>query len=178
MFSIPFLRPRLLLYGLLSLLGALTLLASVACGSASSPANPGSRTASPPSPTESLQAVDLGPLAVIDSLGGSLALGGTGPVHIEDDCVTMTLLVNGEILLLIWLANEVRWDDDDREITYSSTSDANAESLTIRDGDIITVGGESLLSDEPVTRNLVWLATPRETCSGERFIVNFVQAES
>ncbi len=71
MFSIPFLRPRLVLQGLLSLLAALTLLTLVACGSASSPANPGSATASPPSPAESLRGDDFGSLAAIDGLAGT-----------------------------------------------------------------------------------------------------------
>ena len=135
-FSISFRRPRLVLHGLLSLLGALTLVGSVACGSASSPPAPGSPTASPPSPTESLQSDDFGPLAVVDSLGGSLALGGTGPIHIEENCVRMTR-GNGEMLLLIWHANEVRWDEENREIIYSSAADPDAQPVAIR----VRIGG-------------------------------------
>lgn len=71
MYSIQLLRPRLLLQGSLLPLAALTLLVLVACGSAASPPTSGSPTASSPSPTESLQSDDFGPLAVIDSLGGT-----------------------------------------------------------------------------------------------------------
>ena len=166
MFIIPILRPGPRRRGLLSLLGALTLIASVACGSSASP------TASPPSPSESQQSVDLGPLAVIDALGGSDARGGVGPVRIEDNCVTMTR-ENGDVLLLIWHSREVSWDEADREITFSSAAVADAKPITIRDGDTITVGGESLQNDEPpVTRNLVWLATPNATCDGAPWAVS------
>lgn len=171
MIGIAFRRPGHFLQELLPLLGALTLMGLVACGSASSPPV-SSPTASSPSSTESLQSDDLGPLTVIDATGGSLALGGTGPVRIEENCVTMAL-ANGDILLLIWHANEVRWDADSREITYSSAAHPDAQPITIHDGDTITVGGESLLSDEPVTRApLPWLATPHPSCSGEPWAVS------
>ena len=154
-----------------TLLAALTLIALVACGSASSPPAPASPTASPP-PAESLQGDDFGPLAVIDNLGGDAALGGIGPVRIEDNCVTMTR-ENGDVVLLIWHAAEVRWDEEDREIIYSSAAYPDAQPITIRDGDTITVGGSSLLDDEPVTRApLPWLATPHPSCSGEPWAVS------
>ena len=76
------------------------------------------------------------------------------------------------MLLLIWHANEVRWDDENREIIYSSAADPDARPITIRDGDTITVGGESLIDDEPVERNLDWLATPHASCSGEAWAVS------
>ena len=160
------------MHRLLWLLGTLTLMGSVACGSASSPPASGSPTASPPSATQSDQSIDLGPLAVIDSPGGGPdARGGTGPVHIDGSCVTMTR-ENGEILLLIWQSAQVRWDEQEQEITFSRASDTDANPITIREGDTITVGGESLIGDVPVERNLTWLATPRENCSGEAWIVS------
>lgn len=79
---------------------------------------------------------------------------------------------NGDLVLLIWHAVEVRWDEQDRTITYSSTADPDGQPITIREGDTITVGGESLLSDEPVERNLVWLATPHASCEGEAWMVS------
>ena len=158
---------------LLSLLGTLTLVGSVACGSDSSPPPSGSPTVPPSSPAATLQSGDFGPLAVIESPGGSDALGGTGPVHIDDDCVTMTLS-NGDILLLIWHAAEVRWDEQEQEITFSSAASPDAEPITIRDGDTITVGGASLEGDVPVERNLSWLATPNPACGGELWAVDSV----
>ncbi|MCH8200801.1 MAG: hypothetical protein IIB85_02640 [Chloroflexi bacterium] len=113
-------------------------------------------------------------MAVIDNLGGDAALGGIGPVRIEDNCVTMTR-ENGDVVLLIWHAAEVRWDEEDREIIYSSAAYPDAQPITIRDGDTITVGGSSLLDDEPVTRApLPWLATPHPSCSGEPWAVSFL----
>ncbi len=78
---------------------------------------------------------------------------------------------NGGVLPLIWRSDEVRWDGKERAITFSG-SQADAKPITIRDGDIITVGGESLYGDEPEERNLVWLATPQATCTGEPWIVS------
>jgi hypothetical protein len=113
-------------------------------------------------------------LAVIDNPGGSEALGATGPVHIGDGCVTMTQS-NGNVLLLVWHSAEVRWDENDREITFTSALAARAEPIILRDGDIITVGGESLQDDVPVERNLDWLATPNASCNGERWAVSSAQ---
>jgi len=114
---------------------------------------------------------DFGPLAVIEGLGGDDALGGTGCVRIDDRCVTMTLS-NGETLLLVWHASEVRWDEEDREITFSSVR--GSEPIKIRDGDIITVGGAGLGNDVPVERDLLWLSPPHESCTGEPWAVSEV----
>ena len=114
----------------------------------------------------------MGPLAVFEDpgTGAVLALGGTGPIHIADACVTMTL-PNGEALLLVWRSAEVRWDENQREIKTV----ADAALITIRDGDTITVGGVSLQDHVPVTRNLVWLATPQASCEGRQFAVNVLE---
>ena len=169
MFAIPFLRPGPRRNVLLSLFGALAIIGLAACGSASLPPTPESPSASPPSPMQSPQSDDFGPLAVIDSVGGSLALGGTSPVRIEDNCVTMTR-ENGEALLLIWHSAEVVWDEQEQEITLFPPA-AGVAPITISDGDIITVGGSGLVGDVPVERNLVWLAPPHATCSGEPWSV-------
>jgi len=94
-----------------------------------------------------------------------------GPVHIGENCVTMTR-ENGDLVLLIWNAVEVSWDAKDRTITYSSASGQDGQPITIREGDTITVGGESLIGDEPVERNLDWLATPHASCDGEAWMVS------
>jgi hypothetical protein len=152
----------------------LCIFAVSACGGGSSPS--ASPSPSPSSPTQSGQSNNLGPLAVFDDpgTGAVLALGGTGPIHIEDACVTMTL-PNGEALLLVWRSAEVRWDENQREITFSSKAVADAAPITIRDGDTITVGGESLQDHVPVTRNLVWLATPQASCEGRQWAVNVLE---
>ena len=119
---------------------------------------------------------DFGPLAVLEGSGGADALGGTGCARIDDDCVTM-LRANGENLLLVWHASEVRWDDEDREITFSAAFDSDDESVTIRDGDVITVGGSGLVGDVPVERDPLWLAPPHESCIGEPWAVSSVTIE-
>ena len=80
---------------------------------------------------------------------------------------------NGEELLLVWHASDVRWDGEDQEITYNVLG--ASESLKIREGDIITVGGSSLVGDEPVERVLPWLAPPHAGCTGEQWGVSGVR---
>lgn len=115
---------------------------------------------------------ELGPLAVLAPgiVGGSEALGGTGPVRIEEDCVSLSTS-NGNVVLLVWHAADVSWDGGDREITFT---DRDGRSTAIRDGDVLTVGGESLTSQDgdPVAREITWLAEPDESCPGERFMVS------
>ena len=41
------------------------------------------------------------------------------------------------MLLLIWHANEVRWDEENREIIYSSAADPDAQPVAIR----VRIGG-------------------------------------
>lgn len=176
MFSIALLRPRLVLHGLLPLLGALTLMGLVACGP-SSPSSTGSPTAPPQTPTQSQQVNDFGPLAVIEEPGGDQARGGIGPIDIGEDCVTM-LRENGESVLLVWHSAEVSWDSESREITYTSFGNRGDSPITIGDGDIITVGGVSLLDDVPVERDLTWLATPHPTCPGGPWAVFGVTKET
>lgn len=85
---------------------------------------------------------------------------------------------NGETLVLVWHSAEVTWNAESRTITYTSFGNRNDETVTIRDGDIITVGGESLADDVPVERNLIWLATPHPTCPGEPWAVFGVTKET
>lgn len=159
-FRLAWLEQRIHL--LLSLLSLLALIGLVACDADSSP-----------SPSDS------GPLIVVDVGGGSDSLGGTAPVDIGDNCVTMEQS-NGNLLLLVWHSAEggweVGWNDDEREITFSSP--AEPETVTIRDGDIITVGGESWEpQDAAVMRDFEWIAAPHESCSGELFEVSSVSIE-
>ncbi len=98
MFSIPLLHPRLLLHALLSLLGALTLLALVACGSYSPTAI--SPTGASPAPTERLQSDDFEPLAAIDSLGETewQLTGSEGRQAVEDPTSSHVVQSNEDAL--------------------------------------------------------------------------------
>jgi hypothetical protein len=123
---------------------------------------------------------DFGPLAVFDDPGegSSDALGGTGAVHIKDRCVTMTL-ANGHELVLVWRSEEVRWDEDREIITFTSGSEEDAEPITVRDGNTVTVGGEALAAEEGpeyVKRDLKWIAKPHDSCTGKPFIVHGFEA--
>jgi hypothetical protein len=153
--------PQGRLHGFLSWLGFLAMIGLVACDSDSTPA-----------PTS------YGPLSVVEGTGGDEARGGRGPIRIGDECVNLTI-ENGQELLLVWYVHEegwqVAWNDEDRLIAFTSPGES---AISIRDGDIVTVGGSSLIGDSPATPNLNWLVPPNESCSGEPWGVSSVTIES
>ncbi|MGH8875551.1 MAG: hypothetical protein ACRDVM_09935, partial [Acidimicrobiia bacterium] len=57
------------------------------------------------------------------------------------------------------------------EIIYTGP---RGESFKIRSGDVVTVGGESLIGDSGEVASVDWIAQPGESCPGERFIVHSV----
>jgi len=149
-------RPHLLL-SMIAFLAAVNL---VACDSDSAPSTG-----------------DYGPLAVLHAAGGFEARGGVGTIDLGDDCVTLTNEAGLE-LLLIWHQHEegwvIDWNEKEREIKFSEPGEP---AVTIRDGDIITVGGASLIGDVPVEQELEWLAPPHESCTGEQWMVSSVTKE-
>ena len=154
------------------------LLASAACGSDSSPSNTSSlaptatgASASPATETPSIE--DLGPLAVIDTDGGSTAGGGTGRVTIGESCVTMTR-ANGDVVLLIWHLADVAWNEQRQQITFTGHAGPPDGPVAVRDGDTITIGGEALESDQPIERELAWVATPAPSCAGLGWFVDYL----
>lgn len=112
---------------------------------------------------------ELGPLAVVEFAGGggSLASGGTGIVEITDDCVLIVRPV-GEPVLPVWHANSVSWDPANRAIRFVS----GQQTIVIRDGDRVGVGGEALEGDVPVRGDIPWIQEPAQGCSGAPFIVD------
>lgn len=111
-------------------------------------------------------AADFGPLAVVGpSEGAATAVGGTGTVRIGDSCVTLQLN-NGTELLLVWHSDHVRWNRETGEMSYSGP---DSEPRSVHSGDVITVGGTSIL---PVGTELDWVAPVDETCTGEKFLVD------
>ncbi len=119
----------------------------------------------------SSETASYGPLAVLGpDAGGSTALGGTGAVTIGDACVTLAR-EDGEELLLIWHSDDIEWDGGERSIVFATRG---SEPLVIRSGDVISVGGESLIGDVPVERDLEWLAPIDPSCSGRAWIVSGV----
>ena len=167
-------RFKTLLAGLLWSTGALVILC-IACDSSSPSASSSPSTSIPPAQTHTAESdgYDFGPLAVIDNPGGSQALAGPGPVRIDEDCVTLTS-ATGTQFLLVWHVAEIAWDPESRTITYTRLWNRGDETVSILDGDIISVGGESLNSDVPIERNLTWLATPTPTCPGRPWAVSRV----
>ena len=110
---------------------------------------------------------DFGPLAVVHATGGLQASSGPGQVDIGDNCVTLTGR-NGYKFLLVWHVHEegwgLRWNEEKREIRFASPGDP---SVTIRDDDIITLGGAPVKGNSPVAPVLEWLAAPHENCTAD-----------
>src|SRR5437867_4220823 len=131
-FAFPLLRSAGRPRGLLPFLAALGVVGCVASDSGSSSTPSSSPTGQQSFTTDPLQSHGFGPLAVLDSGGGSDARGGMGPLRINDNCVTMTR-ENGEILLLVWHATEVTWDQGSREISFSSVSRPDADPIILRE---------------------------------------------
>ncbi|WP_143028061.1 hypothetical protein [Lentzea albidocapillata] len=110
-----------------------------------------------------------GPLAVLEdpARGESTSLGGTGRLHVSDRCVELELPETGARRLLAWRSAQVEWTSG----TIAFTT-ANGERLTIKAGDSVTVSGEDLAGDEPVVRDVRWVAEPDASCSRDVFIVH------
>ncbi|MGH9053793.1 MAG: hypothetical protein ACRDWX_12395 [Acidimicrobiia bacterium] len=87
---------------------------------------------------------------------------------IGDECVTLKIANDAE-LLLIWRRDQVQWFSETGEITYTGP---RGESFAISSGDVITVGGESLIGDTGAQTDVDWIVHPDESCPGERFIVH------
>lgn len=110
-----------------------------------------------------------GPLAVLDDAarGESTSLGGTGRLHVTDRCVELELTETGARRLLAWRSAQVEWASG--AIAFTT---ANGDRLTIRGGDSMTVSGEDFVGDEPVERDLRWVAAPDASCARDVFIVH------
>jgi hypothetical protein len=110
---------------------ALLVCVGVACGAGSS--SPKSVS----SPSE--KPVNYGPLALAEPSDTRVGTGaGTGPIEITEEFVTVDTLDG--LTHLIWYANEVRWDEQDRTIIYRSINPA-ATPISFREGDIVDLGG-------------------------------------
>jgi hypothetical protein len=112
---------------------------------------------------------DYGPLAVVpDSDGRDEALAGPGTIRIDENCVTLTMPPD-IILIPVWYAGDVRWDEENREITFDIPSQDD-DAITIRDSDVISLGGGQFGSSQPVD----WVLPPHESCRGELWGVGSV----
>ena len=105
----------------------------------------------------------FGPMAVVDGTGVTgrpQALGGTGPILIGRDCVTLDG-GPGRVLLLAWLSTDVAWDAGSRIITFTHPG---SEPIRLSDGDIVTVGGADLNGEDGPMPPVAWLAPPHASC--------------
>lgn len=117
---------------------------------------------------------DYGPLAVIDDSetapeGGDDALGGTGPLSIGGECVTLEN-EGGQVLVLAWRASEVEWDEG--EIVFTG----QGGDVRLSDGDVLSVGGSSLSGEDELeaSPDITWASEPDESCDGELWAVHSI----
>lgn len=110
-----------------------------------------------------------GPLAVVEdpARGESTSLGGTGRLRITDHCVELELTETRARRLLAWRSAQVVWESG--AIAFIPV---DGDRLTIRAGDSVTVSGEDLVGDEPVERDIRWVAKPDASCAGDVFVVH------
>ncbi|WP_434445326.1 hypothetical protein [Lentzea sp. E54] len=99
--------------------------------------------------------------------GESTSLGGAGRLHVTDRCVELEPAETGGRRLLAWRSAQVEWASG--TIAFTTT---NGNRLTIKAGDSVTVSGEDLAGDEPVERNVRWVAEPDASCARDVFIVH------
>lgn len=129
-------------------LGAIAMVAIIAGCSALSPSGP------------------TGPLALIPaSQGDADAWGGEGTVNITPSCVVL-LADDRPPQTLIWRANEVEWQAASGAIIFSGVP--GGETLIIKDGDRISVGGQT-------PHDPGWVVAPDPECPADLFTVHSVE---
>lgn len=150
---------------------------------AQAPASPVEASRSPvgasPSPGEpSASPVELsaspagtwGPLAVVPPQDGmdTLAVGGT--LRITDTCVYLES--SGEVLLLLWRADQTTWSAESRAITVDNF---DGSVVTVSDGDLVVLGGsggseaDSGIFGEEFVRRMDWVVPPASSCSLDKW---------
>lgn len=130
----------------------------------------------------------VGPLALIADQGpyDNDAGTGSGVIHIDERCVTLNQPDWEAPLLLVWSSEDVRWSESARSITFDGNIETlEADSITIRDGDVLSLGGSLMILDEDVeqqlpsrdewTRGYEWIVEPNQACRGAPWLVGSVQ---
>ena len=108
---------------------------------------------------------DAGPLATRGAIGRSCRhwASGSGPSRSSEECVTRRHI--GRLHHLVWYADEVRWDAQERAITYTRASNPSATPVIFREGDIVDIEGA-----EPWD-GLGYVVPPAESCEGQGLLV-------
>jgi hypothetical protein len=93
----------------------------------------------------------------------------SGELLVSETCVL--LRAGGEEQLLVWPSDATRWDAEERTIVYRQRDGA---SVTLRSGDVLSIGGggssvaeDGTASDEWVD-SISWAAEPRGACLRDR----------
>jgi hypothetical protein len=113
-----------------------------------------------------------GPLAVIHE-GADLVLdsrGGTGPVAIGPECVSLT--TQDDVITLVWRDSQTSWDSNLNQIVFRNVT---GEPVRVSNGETIDVGGVFAVRGQPVPMELTWISPPAPDCEGDLFVVHTVQ---
>lgn len=138
--------------------GLLALIAFAGCGlsgpsSAPSSISP-STTAASMMPSDSVQGAETwGPLAVVPGEDSADTARTEGVMRITDTCTF--LAERGGPVLLLWPADRASWDAVGRTITFENF---DGTTVTVRDEDIVALGGGGGSSSESGVSVDVWLA--------------------
>ncbi len=106
-----------------------------------------------------------GPLAVIPPQDGSDTARTEGTLRITDNCVFLD--ERGERVLLLWPADQTRWDAGERTVTFDN---ADGQAVVVRDGTAGVLGGggdssdESGIAPEAWLESMTWVARPVDGC--------------
>lgn len=111
-------------------------------------------------------AVNWGPLAVVEGSGDMAR--NEGSLGITDECVVLER--GGERALLVWPADQVRWNAGDGTITFTTIHDG---AVTLRSGDYLVLGGGGSSTDEDGldgtawADSIAWVNRPADSCLGD-----------
>lgn len=110
-----------------------------------------------------------GPLAVVDADPREelQMLGGKGPITIGDLCVTLLRESDRKPISLVFRAAEVRWDGVTGTIVFTRMAEP---SVSVRSGDVVTIGGTSQQRDP-------WVQPLDDSCPRESFTVHSVELD-
>lgn len=106
-----------------------------------------------------------GPLAVLPGSNAIMEARIVGTLHVTDRCVLIETF-DGEVALLVWPADRTTWNSDE-SVTLQ---DLDGGAVTMRDGDVVTLGGggdsarEGGRSGDDWTTRSDWISAPAPSC--------------
>ena len=114
-----------------------------------------------------------GPLAVIPPQDGSDSAPTQGTLRITDTCVFLD--GQDEPMLLLWPADQTRWDEGTRAVTFGNV---DGTAVVVKDGAVVVLGGSGDRSEESGIAPEVWLQDTRKWTRPRRTVVRSIRTGS